>query len=352
MEVIEYEFPTKWDDKGMNWSNPDPRNGDYIMAIRQALMERAAAAHCSLPSDVIKISPLKTVSIKQVYTVLKAIKQICGNFFNKDFDDYEEDFSDFPMMWTYGDLIQERGCDVYNFAKTGDLLLDGGEWLKKVKNVIDKLTTIKCPQAWGYTRTREGSKHDPPFAESIGTAMSDAMDDEKGLKESKFTRVPSSIYAWSGNTHWKCPIPDWDDEDNVDGYCGYAKSISYRFEKIRSWLIDAEFDILGDSISDQCTGPVSYSQELATSVFDAGDCGWEKGLNAEEPHHVDDPDDVDWEFGYLDNIPKNEVVPVSDFDSEGVAQHRRSAKRGYEGKCAFFLDYGCENGFNFRSSEE
>ena len=44
MEVIEYETPESWEDKGMNWNTPDPCNADYVMAIRQALMERCAAA--------------------------------------------------------------------------------------------------------------------------------------------------------------------------------------------------------------------------------------------------------------------------------------------------------------------
>ena len=58
MEVIEYEEPESWDDKGMNWNDPDPRNADYVMAIRRALMERYAVIHSSMPSGVLRISPL------------------------------------------------------------------------------------------------------------------------------------------------------------------------------------------------------------------------------------------------------------------------------------------------------
>ena len=63
MEVIEYEVPTSWNSNGMDWNAPDPRRADYVMAIREALMERAAAAHLSLGSDVLAISPWKAVSI-------------------------------------------------------------------------------------------------------------------------------------------------------------------------------------------------------------------------------------------------------------------------------------------------
>ena len=38
MEVIGYEKPTHWEDKGMNWKTPDPTNADYVVAIREALL--------------------------------------------------------------------------------------------------------------------------------------------------------------------------------------------------------------------------------------------------------------------------------------------------------------------------
>jgi len=117
MEVIKYEEPESWDDKGMDWDDPDPRNADYAMAIRAAIMERFAAAHVSLPRDVAMISPWKTVSVKQMKAVVKAISSIAGSFFNKDFDGYRDDWSDFPRMWTYRDLVLEEGCGLYEFAK-------------------------------------------------------------------------------------------------------------------------------------------------------------------------------------------------------------------------------------------
>ncbi len=351
MEIIRYEEPTSWESKGMNWNVPDPRNADYIMAIRNAIMERCAAVHASLPSDIATISPWKTVSIKQVKAVVRAISQISRNFFNKDFDDYEEDYSDFPKMWTYRDLIQEEGCRLYEFAKLGDLCENGGTWLKWIKNAIDKLTVIRCPGAWGLTYTRSGSRHDPPFDESIGDAFEMAFDDERGFNTSKFSSVPSSVYAWSGNTHWKCPQPDQEEsEDNCNGYCGYAQSISYTFQKVRSWVAGRELDFLGYALVTEPTTPVPYSVELATTVFDGGESKFKKGMNVKK-EHVDDPTEMEFDFGNVDSIPKNEVVPTSDFDEKGSATHRRSAKRGYVGKCWFFQDYGCENGFHFRNKE-
>jgi len=351
MEMMSYEEPTSWDDKGMNWNIPDPRRADYVMAIRNAIMERCAAVHTSLPREVMRISPWKPVTVSQVAGIVSAIEQIAYNFLNRDFDGYRDDWSDFPRMWQYEDLVKEDGCRLYEYAQPGDLCEMGGEWLKQIRNAIDKLTVVRCRDAWGTQYARYGMEHDPPFDKSIGTAMERAFDDRTGLSQSRFDSAPTQIYAWSGNTHWKCPQPDREeDENNCNGYCGYATSVSYRFEKVRSWLADRELDFLAYALVTQPTGAVTYAKELTTSVFDAGESRFRRGLNLKKAH-VEDPLEMEFDFGNVDSIPKNEVVPTSDFDSEGVAVYRRSAKRGYQGKTWFFLDYGCRNGFNFRSEE-
>ena len=352
MEMIEYEEPTSWGSKGMDWNTPDPRVADYAVAIRNALMERCAAAHIPLPWGVATISPWKPVTVAQLEAVVSGIASVASRYFNRDFDDYEDDWSDFPRMWTYRDLVQEEGCRLWEFAKAGDLCENGGAWMKWIKNAIDRLTVVTCPKAWGTKRIRSGSMHDPPFAESIGKAMSDAMDPDVGSSESEFSSVPMSVYAWSGNTHWRCPDPnaDPDAENNVDGYCGYAKSVSYTFRRVRSWVAGRELDFLAYALVTEPKGAVPYSQELTTSTFDAGESRFEKGLNMEETH-VEDPSDMEVDFGNVDSIPQNETVPTSDFDENGTAVYRRSAKRGYEGRCWFFLDYGCQNGFRFRKEQ-
>lgn len=358
MEVIEYEEPESWDDKGMNWNDPDPRNADYVMAIRRALMERYAVIHSSMPSGVLRISPWKTVSISQIGDIVSAIRWLCSSFVNEGYSEYKEDYSDFPKMWTYRDLIQEEGCGLYEFPKTGDFCEHGGEILKRIKNALDKLTVIRCPGGSGVQHSRSGSRHDPPFGESIGDAMDMAMDPERGYQKNTFTRLPATIYAWSGNTHWKCPRPkeegdsggDEDDENNKDGYCGYAEAVGYNFKRITNWLLGASLDLVVYVNITAPQGPVPYSQELTTSTFDAGESNFKRGFS-KSTFSVKDAMDVDINVGNIDSIPKNSTVPSSDFDDEGNATHRRSAKRGYEGKLWFLSDYGVEGGFKFRSKE-
>lgn len=352
MEVIEYETPTSWDDKGMNWNTPDPTNADYVMAIRQAILEKCAALHWPVGGGVFDISPAKAVSRKMVAALISTIRQLAGRFVNVSWEDYKEDFSDFPRMWTYGDIIQERNCRMYEYAKFGLLTENGGLWLKQIKTALDKLTVIKASQVYGKSVMRYGAEHDPPFSESIGTAMQEAFDGETWSKHN--TSFPTQVYGWSGNTHWKCPKPDWegDPEDNKDGYCGYASSLAYRLKGVRSWLKDAQFDLFAGVIVTAPTGAVDYSQVLDQSILDTGSTGFRKGLNWTKKVRVKDPCNVDFVLGDADAIPKNEAVPSSEFDKDGNAVTRHSTKKGWVGKTWGFIDYGVDGGFKFRAKED
>lgn len=351
MEVIEYEAPTSWDSKGMRWNTPDPSNADYVMAIRQALMERCAALHTGIDSRVLRISPCKTVSRTAAAGIVDTISRLAGNFVNLDREDFEEDYSDFPKMWTYGDLIRERNCRLYEWAKYGSPRDGGGEWLKQIRNAIDRLTVIRAGNVLGKRYARSASRHDPPFGESIGDAMREAMDG--GGVSFHNGPFPSSVYAWSGNTHWKCPIPDYegDPKDNQDGYCGYAEGMAYRITAAQSWLKDAQFDFFAAVLAERPTGPAPHSQQLDTSIFDSGHAGYGEGLNWTERVHVKNPLSFELTLGDPDGIPKNGTVPSSEFDDEGNAIKRHSAKTGWVGKAWGFLDYGVEGGFKFRSKE-
>ena len=353
MEVIgDYEIPDSWEAKGMNWNTPDPTNADYAMAIRQALLERCAALHTSADPRIYRISPWKTVSRDVMAGIVRTIASISGEFVNIDWVQFEDDYSDFPRMWTYRELVQEPNCRLYEFAKYGSLVENGGDWLKQIRNAIDRLTVIRATEMFGESLRRYGTKHDPPFDESIGTAMHDAMANMEPQVHSE--GFPSSVYAWSGNTHWKCPDPDYEGsrpEDNVDGYCGYAESQSYKFTGARSWLQGAQFDLFAAIYVTEPTDPVPYSVQLDTSVFDGGESGLKKGLNWTKRVRVKDQHELEFDIGDTKSIPQNEVVPVSEFDSEGTAIRRHSAKRGWVGKCWGFLDYAVEGGFKFQGKE-
>ena len=353
MEVISYEEPRSWDDFGMDWNDPDPRCAHYVMALRNAFMERMAApqeGYYASHHDILRISPWKAVNSDLLRRIIWELEYLCRFYYNLDPEVYKEDFSDFPRVMRLTDIVTQEDCECFMNASRGAVLEHGGEWLRKIRNAICCLHVVQCYDAWGTTLTRTGSEHDPPFDESIGKAFEQAFGENQPAESNGKIGSRPSIYAWSGNNHWKCPRPDYegDPEDNKDGYCGYAYSVAYRFRRIRRWLAGREVDIVAAAVLGPPAGPTGWSNELATSVFDTGESGFTRGLNLKRAH-VEDPLDVDFTFGDIDSIPRNEVVPQSDFDSEGTATWRRSAKRGYEGRMYTFLDYECENGFRFRA---
>ncbi len=350
MEMTSHTHPLSWEDKGLDWENPDPRNADYMLAIRAALLERYAAVHRGIPSLLMAMSPGKCISRAYADTVLYAIENLCGSFVNLECEEYAEDFSDFPRRFAYRDLVGEESCRLYALPAYGSVAAESGAWLRAAKEAIDRLTVIPAGVVKGVLINRSGEAHDPPFAEAVSTSIARAM--ERTYETPVSIGFPVLAYGWSGNTHYSCPNGDPETPElNRDGYCGYALSWAYRITAARSWLRDAEFDIFASLIPAVPEGPVNNSSELQSSVFDTGSSGLKPGINWTERVHVTDPHSFDFHLGYEDAIPANGAVPASDFDAEGNALVRRSTKRGWTARTAGFIDYGCENGFKFRKGE-
>ena len=357
MEVIDYEMPDSWNSKGMSWKNPEPERVDYFMAIRGAIMERCAALHTSVNSEIMKISPHKPVTRSAMAACVSQIRGLAGSFVNMDWDEYEEDLSDYPKMWTYHDLLECDGCNLYDFAGPGDPCGDGGAWLKAIKAALDKLTVILPRSARGTVVTRSGSEHDPPFGESIGNAMSYAMQ----AKPTKFAGGLSSlsVYGWSGNTHWKWPRPkkededgggglDEDEEENKNGYCGYAQSHAYTITSVGSWLYGRDCELLMAAVAKRPEGPVPYSSVLDVATFDSGRAGFKEGTSFLSPVHITWGEKLEIKIGDPDAIPKNSSVPTSEWDEDGNPIRRHSCKVGYSADVKCLLDYGVRNGFRFQ----
>ena len=354
MEVTEYEMPDSWNAKGMNWGNPDPGRADYVMAIRQALLERAAVLHRSVSSELFRISPFRTVSRRALEACVREIRSMAESFVNTDWDEYEDDLSDYPKMWTYRDLVQSDGCNVYEFAKPYDFVRNGGQWLKAIRKAIDKLTVIRCRNAYGTVVTRSGTKHDPPFGESIGTAMELAM---AATPRAYSGSLDVSVYGWSGNTHWKWPRPkkdddggglDDDDEEDKNGYCGYAQSRSYTITSVSNWLVGRDCELLLATCAKRSYDPVPYSSILDVSTYDSGKAGIKEGTTFHDPIHVTSGKKLEIKIGDPDSIPKNSSVPTSEWDEDGNVIARHSCRIGYEATVRGLLDYGCRNGFRFQ----
>ena len=343
MEVAEYAYPESWDDGGMDWSNPDPGRADYAMALRQAVLERAAAAHVPVGRGVLDVSPWRTVSAKALAEIASAICALAPNFVDMEFDGYAEDLSDYPRMWTYADLVRADGCEVFSRAWSGLPCRGGGAWLRAMRNALDRLTVIPCNTLRGQEVSRSGSEHDPPFGESIGNAMDQAM---KAEPRRWSGRLPLDVKGWSGNTHWCCPRKD--DPDSKNGYCGYAESRAYRVSSIDNWLRGRAFNLLLAARAEPPSGPVQFSTVLDAAVFDSSGTGLEEGVSFLDPVRVEDAGDLKLALGDPDSIPRNSNAPTSEFDEDGNAVTRHSTKIGYSARIWGLMDYGVEGGFRFR----
>lgn len=354
MEVIDYEMPGSWDAKGMNWKNPDPGKADYVMAIRQALLERAAVLGHPVSFDVFKISPYRPVSRAALGACVREIRAMAPSFVNREWDDYEDDLSDYPKMWTYRELVQSDGCGVYEFAKPCDFVRNGAEWLKSIRRALDKLTAIRCTGASGSVIARGGAKHDPPFGEAIGTALEIAM---KATPQEYRGSLDVNVYGWSGNTHWQWPMPkkdeeedggDDEEEESKNGYCGFAESRAYTITSVANRLVGRDCEVLLATYARRSYEPVPFSSVLDTTIYDSGRSGIKEGTSFRAPIHVTYGKKLEIKIGDPDAIPRNSTVPKSEWDEDGNMIARHSARTGYEATVKGVLDYACDNGFRFQ----
>lgn len=337
MEIIETSLPEAWTDLNMDWSDPDPGDVSYALAMREALLERAILVGRPLHGNVFTIMPQRPLLADTMTSLRTAVYELAPHFVNLDFDDYKNDLSDFPKMWTSGDLITEER-NIAEFPGRGAISDQWKPWFQAMRKAINKLTCIKFSGITGTTLSRSGATHDPPFSEAISTALNNALkgDPSRG----SFNSFPQRFYAWSGNTDYK-----YDKETGEHGYCGYAQSHSIVIQRAQKPHPTAECDLIFKYYVAKPQGPVSYSSELQRSVFSSGSTGIAEGVGTIVTHWSNDQE-LDIKLGNANDIPRNAAVPSSYWGQNQTI--RRSTKTGYEGIAYCILDFGVEHGFRFR----
>ena len=358
MEVVAYEEPSSWDDCGMDWNNPDPRNAAYAMAIRSALAERCVASGQSMPLAALKICPWKPVSVASLAAVVSSINSICTNFLNADFD-YENSPEEFPRKWTYRDLVAAEGCGLYAFATPGDLCAGGGSWMKAIRNALDKLTVVPCKKVW-YERRSASSTGQYSFtaSETVDEAVSNAV--EKFASATARNVSGGTLNGYSVNS-WSSVIdgtriysyPSDSDEPLIRPYYrGEASASSIRVTRALPPITGREADF---KLFYRATAPTVSkwnSVQLESSDFDAdgskaGDEKIKDGVNC-VCEHFSYETELDIPFGADSAIPAVDKIPTSDFDENGSAVQLRKAMRGWVAQVWAYADFDCEGGFRFR----
>lgn len=121
----------------MDWSNPDPANIDYIMAIRQAIVERAILTGYTVPAALFRLSPYVPLNTDVLTAFRDAIYSLAANFVDLSFTDYQTDGSDFPKKHDYGTLILSDDCRICTLPSKGAMLEHLGAFLLAAKNIIE-----------------------------------------------------------------------------------------------------------------------------------------------------------------------------------------------------------------------
>ena len=180
--MIQYTSPVSWDDKGMDWESPDPGNLDYYRAIWEAVIERASLVRQSPNEALHSMMKYRPWSVAAMNAIRESIYTLAPYFVNMEFDDYKEDLSDFPKMWSFRELVNAEGCRICEHPGVGSCISEWGKWLKAIRNTLNKLTVINFTDVSGEDFSRYGAVHDPPFEESISTVLDQTLrgDPNKG----------------------------------------------------------------------------------------------------------------------------------------------------------------------------
>ncbi len=163
IKTIEYTAPTSWDDKEMDWDNPE-FGYDYIYALTTALRERVSVLSIV---DLSKINERLLSSIYDFYDIRNiglVIKDICGGFIN--WEETSNKNRELPtnyitslhksssydpitytrnytcnIFWTWNDLCKKIP-DLALVPPPSALQIECKKYMIACKKAIDKLTVV------------------------------------------------------------------------------------------------------------------------------------------------------------------------------------------------------------------
>lgn len=150
MESMTYTPPASWDDKGLDWSNPDPRNLDYLAAIIEAAKERVFPDMTGNIDygylEALQYFPLRPLSLSIFRNVAEAIgTSIAPQYLNTStlLESYEPNFGGqwFPVNnWMRNDFLNSAGTGFLLLANAGTLDDEIiSRWLVAAKTAISEL---------------------------------------------------------------------------------------------------------------------------------------------------------------------------------------------------------------------
>lgn len=346
MELNTYRLPINWNGKGQDWENPKADIADYIMAIREAIIERCIVANITPKSDTLRITADACILEEAGNAMLADIRSLIPEFINLDYYEYQKDYSDFPHYWTFEEIVNQEGCEIFRQFTKGQPIKDSVITLKAMYKVLNLLRyhDVDNPKVIRYYGS--GSIHDPPF----NSANTESIKGARELTETKLSTIPDFVQSWSGNTHYHDRVYEDGKVVKRNGYCGYAKQEYFKLVSFDKRIPDRGCKLVTLLVAKPLDEPLSYSSELQSTTFSSSGSNIKEGVNffySTVPASL--LNDLEIIGGHNKQIPVNTVVPISDFDEDGRAICRRSTITGYEAYVYMLVDYGT---YAFRFSEE
>lgn len=349
MAVDTYTGPESWTDRGMDWNNPDPNDFNYMAAIREAIKERLSVHLQAVPfayvyPDVPRFSPLSLENIAMVnawISYLVKTDSVKHPFVNREYESLP------PRFWTLNDLTAAPSCRFLEHAGPGCTRGQLVEWFKAVYHALNKLTVIYQGRCYEAGRYGEGRAESGNAQDSVNEAIAKALGKVSPWPEDIYLRsLPLPLYSYS-----RC-IDAAKDIDGSITYAGYAVAESWRVRE----LPDLRHSLNANLISEILLTPPNTkgNYEVQYSIFDSGSLGFAEGRTTRiTPYTAGGV--IDLVFGDADSIPRNEMVPVSDYEPEyfdgkltGYNQVvGRLAETGYDGHAWILADYAVPGGFRF-----
>lgn len=346
-----------WNDKGMDWDNPQPENILYYQAIYQALYQRYKASNTSLNQITYTFPEPNTIcTIDYINNFAEMFRRLIDSeqYVDGDYTDYvlpkEEtaekpfSYSDMPKLLDFSNFtdIEQGAPHMLLGSASRDEIIQA---LKTLKKNICKLR---------YTRFKKfglkiqyhfsGGRHDPP-------SVREAID---GAYENLLKSQPDYFYPGEniGAVQSNLKIGGWSTHytTNDDGYCGYVYSYACNIETFFPKDLYPHIYALAYARKlaeeGELESRTNYADYISNSQFNSGSLNLKQGFNkilignkqeAQYKCSFGTPYQGKW-------YPK---TPHSYFPEDGD-RIRRACCNGCSLALALILDWGVEGGFKFR----
>lgn len=325
MDVAAYQYvmPQSWNDKGMDWDNPDPSNLDYLMALKLALEERAAITGFQIGGNGViesseafcQIRPGTPFSHNALLIISKTIADMSRSFTDVYYD-YDSALRTITSL-SPNRLIDLGATDLMCVPHKSSHVDAARDLFRSAKRALSLMRYVSAASERTYMlRASHYTAADPPhtgdtFAEAVAEA------------EANFSY--RETYSYSGDT-----------------WLETSKRVSYDLDlKYHCYIVSMANRFGPFSVAR--SGPFAFAEKLAVIVaYDQLYFICEEDTEAfgglERGFHLIDPATVDYTIGDTDYIAKNPSVPAL----------REAKLRGKFARCVPLADFFVPGGLKFK----